>query len=267
VPLLVLTPRFTQDTNSLWRTAVGMSPGWDVYRLRTWRVPQEVKETWHAQTGLAIYGEPLFCAGVAEQFGRALLEPPFDWLTRVPGDFLKRSVQLLSLREARVLPGRSFIKPADDKCFTAKVYGSALDFQDQVRLLPNSTPVLLSEPVVFESEFRNFVMARTVRTSSCYSRLDDGKSVQWISKEAEMKSMQRFMMDLLRFPEVECDWPVVIDVGWIRGRGWAVVEANPMFGCGVYDCDPKVVLDLLQYTSVPLGESAEYKRWVPDRLG
>jgi hypothetical protein len=267
LPLLVLTPRFTQDTNALWRAAVKLSPAWDVYRLRTWRVPDEVKETWHANTGLAIYGEPLFCAGVAERFDRVLIEPPFDWLTRVPSDFLKRSVQFLTLKDARILPGRSFIKPADEKCFPAKVYGSALDFQDQTRLLPNSTPVLMSEPVVFESEFRNFVMASTVRTSACYSRLDDGKCVQWISKEAEMKSMQRFMADVLSHRQIESDLPVVIDVGWIRDRGWAVIEANPLFGSGIYDCNPKVVLDLLQYTSVPIGESAAYGRWIADRTG
>jgi hypothetical protein len=267
LPLLILTPRFTQDTNALWKTAVGLAPGWDVYRLRTWRVPEEIKDTWHAETGLAIYGEPLFCAGVAEQFDRVLLEPPFEWLSRVPEDYLKRSVQFTTLKDARVLPGRSFIKPADDKCFPARVYGSALDFQDQVALLPDSTPVLISELVTFEVETRNFVMAGAVRTSSCYARLDDGKNVKWISKEVEMKSMQRFMMDLLRHPEVESSQPIVIDVGWIRGRGWAVIEANPMFGSGIYDCDPKVVLDLLQYTSVPIGESAAYSRWIPDRSG
>ena len=265
MPLLILTPRFTQDTQSLWKTAVDRSPAWDVHRLRTWRVPEEIKDTWHAHTGLAIYGEPLFCAGVAEQFGRVMLEPSFDWLANVPEEFLKRSVQFTLLKEARCLPGHYFIKPADDKCFPARVYGSALAFQDQVRVVPDNTPVLMSDPVDFEVEYRNFVMGNKVHTSACYLRLEDGKGVQWISKEAEMKSMLAFMESLLQ--HVDCGPPVVVDVGWIRGRGWGVVEANPVFGSGMYDCDPREVLDLLQYASVPIEESDLHRRWVPDRSG
>jgi len=201
---------------------------------------------------------------MANQFGRALLEPPFDWLSRVPEDFLGRKVRCKSLKDARVLPGRSFIKPADDKCFPARVYGSALDFQDQVHLLPDSTPVIVSEPVVFKTEFRNFVMDRVVRTSSRYRRIDN-PSVKWISQEAEMKSMRNFMADLLRCTEVEAYWPVVIDVGWIKGHGWAVIGANPIFGAEVYECNPKIVLDLLQYSTVSIEESVEYRRWIPVR--
>ncbi|MFD7843425.1 hypothetical protein ACFV4K_10890 [Nocardia sp. NPDC059764] len=44
---------------------------------------------------------------------------------------------------------------------------------------------------------------------------------------------------------------VVVDIGLIEGRGWAVVEANSAYGAGVYGCDPRRVLDVLARGCVP----------------
>jgi hypothetical protein len=35
---------------------------------------------------------------------------------------------------------------------------------------------------------------------------------------------------------------VVIDTGYIEGRGWAVVEANPAWASGLYLCDATAAL-------------------------
>ena len=71
-----------------------------------------------------LYGEPLFAAVVADQAGLSLVEPPFDWLTKVPGPCVKRDIRLTTLEEARRLRARAFFKPADDKCFAHGVYDS-----------------------------------------------------------------------------------------------------------------------------------------------
>ena len=39
---------------------------------------------------------------------------------------------------------------------------------------------------------------------------------------------------------------VVVDVGRIAGRGWAVVEANAAWGAGIYGCEPEQVLAVLR---------------------
>jgi hypothetical protein len=38
----------------------------------------------------------------------------------------------------------------------------------------------------------------------------------------------------------------VVDVGRVAGRGWAVVEANPAWGSGLYGCDAARVLPVLR---------------------
>jgi hypothetical protein len=39
---------------------------------------------------------------------------------------------------------------------------------------------------------------------------------------------------------------VVIDVGIIEGRGWAVLEANAAWCSGIYGCDPAEVLRVVE---------------------
>jgi hypothetical protein len=46
----------------------------------------------------------------------------------------------------------------------------------------------------------------------------------------------------------------VVDVGRIAGRGWAVIEANSVWGAGIYGCDPVAVLEALSLAVMPRAE-------------
>jgi hypothetical protein len=41
MPTLVLTPRYTEDAQALWRAAGRL--GWDVQRLTTWHIPEDLR--------------------------------------------------------------------------------------------------------------------------------------------------------------------------------------------------------------------------------
>ena len=84
-PLLVLPPRYTNDSIALWRAAIAR--GWDILRLQNWRAPEDLK----GQT-IAIYGVPLFAHAVVQQLGLSLVEPPLDWLAGLPFEFTQRRI-------------------------------------------------------------------------------------------------------------------------------------------------------------------------------
>ena len=153
MPTLILTPRFTEDAQALWRAASQL--GWRVERLTSWRVPEDVR----AAPAPVLYLEAMFGPALAEQFGLRLLEPPVDWLPRLPHDYRKRWVELTTLRTARARREPAFVKPPNDKSFPARVYtGSQLpDGYDE------SSPVLVAEVVTWEKEFRCFVLDREPR--------------------------------------------------------------------------------------------------------
>lgn len=261
MPTLILPPRFNPDTNLVRKAAI--EAGWKIERLTSWRVPRHV-----SGPGLVLYGEPLFAAVVACSLNLALLEPPFDWLTQLTETYLRRDVKFGSLGDARGLVGPLFIKPADDKCFLAKVYGSGDELPDS-GVLPDNTPVLTSAPVEWDVEYRCFLLDRTLQAMSPYWRqgkLAQAENGSWPVDVRESQEAAEFIEQILADETVELPPAVVVDIGVIRGRGWAVVESNPAWGSGIYGCDPEQVLPVLERCSIDIDKvSVDDQRWIPKR--
>jgi hypothetical protein len=242
---LVLPPRYTPDSIALWNAA--RQAGWSVERLQIWRVP-----AWLNDTTIVLYGEPLFASVVADALGIALLAPPSDWLTSVPLDYRHREVVFTTLGAARTLTQPRFIKPAEEKCFPAQVYVSGVDLPP-TDILPDSTPVLVSEPVTWEVEFRCFIVNRAIATLSPYWR--DGQTAQaedgtWPAESTELSQALAFANTMLADPLIQLPPAVVLDVGRIKDRGWSVVETNAAWGSGIYGCDPAQVLHTIQHACI-----------------
>lgn len=243
MPTLILTPRFTEDAQALWRAA-GLL-GWDVERLPSWRVPQGLRSVAEP----VLYLEGLLGPTLAEEFGLRLLEPPVDWLPRLPEEYRKRWVYLTTLREARLLAEPAFIKPPNDKSFPAKVYrGSELpDGYDE------DSPVLVAEVVTWEKEFRCFVLDRQPRALSVYLRHGElQRANDFAATDAELAEAAALVRAVLADSRVDLPPAAVVDVGVIASRGWAVVEQNAAWGAGLYGCDPEQVLEVLRHAAVPV---------------
>ena len=241
MPTLIFTPRFTDDSQVLWKAAGQM--GWTTERLSGWRVPEHLRQL----PDPALYGEALFGPALAEQLGVDLLSPPEDWLARLPYEYKKRVITLSTLGAERRRTDPAFIKPPNDKSFPAGVYqGASLptDYADDM-------PVLVSEVVRWDMEFRCFVLDRRLCTYSLYSRYgelqrDDG----FKSAEAEDRELEAFLAALFADPRIDLPRAVVVDVGRIEGAGWACVELNAAWGAGIYGCDPKAALRVIGQASV-----------------
>lgn len=241
MPTLILSPRYSDDSIKLRRAAVAR--GWDVMRLAGWRRPEDFE----AEEPV-LYGEPPFNAAVAEQLGLTVVEPPEDFLIRLPQVYVKRRVRLTTAAEARTHPGPVFLKPPNRKTFPARVYASGGELPE----MSDVDPVLASEPVDWAAEFRFFVRERRVHACSPYwllgalARQDD----EWIV-EPEMAATTRGLVDrLLADPSVELPVAFILDAGVIKDRGAAVVEANEASGAGIYGCDPRDVLEVLRAAMV-----------------
>jgi hypothetical protein len=237
MPTLILSPRYSDDSIKLRRAAIAL--GWDVMRLASWRCPDDFEPE-----EAVLFAEPLFNTAVAEQLGLTVIEPPEDFLIRLPREYVGRDVRLASAAEARALSGPVFLKPPNRKTFPARVYVNGAELPE----MPDDDPVLVSEPVEWAAEFRFFVRDRRAHAWSPYwldgalARTGD----EWIV-EPDMAASARGLVDrLLADPRVELPAAVVLDAGVIRGVGPAVVEANEASGAGIYGCDPRDVLEVLR---------------------
>jgi ATP-grasp domain, R2K clade family 2 len=240
MPTLVFTPRYTEDSQALWKAAGAL--GWKTERLTSWRVPEHLK----GLAGPVLYGEALFGPALAEQLGIVLTNPPEDWLVELPMEYKHRKIRLSTLGEARTLVEPAFVKPPNDKSFPAGVYTGSLlpsEYEDNMT-------VLVSEVVKWEKEFRCFVLDREVKTYSLYSRYGELQREQGFSSTPEEdQGVEEFMSKLLADRRVSLPRATVIDVGTIEGRGWACVEQNAAWGSGIYGCNASAVLEVLEHAA------------------
>jgi hypothetical protein len=258
---LILSPRYTPDSIALGNAALEM--GWTVERLQSWRPPVRLSDH-----DVVPYGEPLFAAVVADSLQLALIEPPLSWMAEIPVDLRQREIQFTDLNAARAHNHPSFIKPADDKCFPARIYTTGIELPPS-DILGGATPVLISEPVSWESEFRCFVLEKQVVVVSIYSRkgeLAEAEDGSWPVSASESEDALGFANSVLQDARVKFPPAGVLDVGVIEGRGWAVVEANACWGSGIYGCEPRCVLQTLSRACLKRADLTDVdRRWVIER--
>jgi len=155
------------------------------------------------------------------------------------------------MQEARAISEPRFIKSAVGKEFDARIYSSGKDLP-RGSMIDGSLPVLVQDIVQFDVEYRCFVSDRVVRTASSYWR--HGKEPRdengnWSTSELEPAT--EFCTAFLNDPAVQTPDACVVDVGYIQGRGWAVIESNAAWSSGIYGCDGADVLNVLRRACKP----------------
>jgi hypothetical protein len=260
MPTLILSPRYTEDSAALREAAV--AAGWKTFRLESWRVPDNLDVD-----DSVLYGEPYFAKVVAAELSLALLGPPEDWLSKVPVKYRRREVATEALGHVRRLDRPMFVKPCNDKTCPAQVYQSGVS-HPSADVLPDDTVVQVAEPIVWQDEWRAFVLDRQARTMAVCKR--DGVPTRdeargWLTERDEVGDITAVLDAMLSDVAVECPRAVVIDVGHIRDRGVAVGRQTKR-GAPVstgYGCAPHEVLRVVRHATVSRARlDPADERWV-----
>ncbi|GAA1372196.1 ATP-grasp domain-containing protein [Catellatospora chokoriensis] len=255
--VLMLPPRVTET--GLAFADAARRRGMRVETLRTWRLPEHLA----GHAGAHLYAGPLFADAVGAELGVGLLEPGQDWLARLPRAWTRREVALTTLAAARALDRPAFVKPPDDKSFPARVYPSGAGLPGP-EVLAGDTPVLVSDVVTFQVEYRLFLGAGRVRAASRYA-VDGELDLAGPAQDARCADAAAFAAGLLGPGLPELPSAVVVDVGLLAdaatGRPeWAVIEANAAWASGHYAADPDRALDVVLSASRPADEIAPADR-------
>jgi hypothetical protein len=256
---LILSPWETADSIAL--AGASQQMGWGVYRLTRWSEAQDLD----IRGDVVVYGERLFVVFIAQHLPVVYLETPDEWIATLPMEYVKRKIDCMTLGEARHAAFPAFVKPTVDKAFGAGVFNapSELPTADS---LPDHIPVLVSEIVSWQDEYRCFIVDGKVRTLSVYFR--DGKLAEaadgsWPISEAEYREAKDFAQEILDATKGSYPPGFVLDIGRIDGRGWAVLETNPANASGIYGCDPLEVLRAVHASCVSKDALAPAdERWV-----
>jgi hypothetical protein len=194
-------------------------------------------------SNVRVYGADAFCRVLQQKLGLMLCSPSDELLLLVPPRFLNRQISRRTLSEILSFKFPSFIKPVTPKQFRGAVYESSDALAAECKGLPPDAAVFVSEPVTFTAEVRTFVMDGIVLDEAIY----EGKSEAIGAGE-----FVGALADTMALPRA-----VVVDVGLIKGRGWAVIEFNAAWGAGLNGCDADKVLPAIVAASeriIPSGK-------------
>ncbi len=187
---------------------------------RFWEPPELKREK------IRLYGNHIFCMILAQKLKLELISPEDDFLMKLSDKWLKRRVRLSNIADAEKFCFPCFIKPLAPKIFTARKYNSYEDLLEECKQLDNGTPIVYSDIVEISVEVRLFLLDGQVYTASIYEgEADVNHAIEFING---------FILENRDIIPTTC----VIDIGYIVGQGWAIIEANAVWGAGLNGCDP-----------------------------
>ena len=215
---------------------------WETFRFEGENIPAWYE---HRNSEHAIYCTLPKAFEVAARLDCFLLGCSSDWLANLPAQFSKRRIEIRNLQNVMSVKENCFIKPALGKSFNAAVR-TGQSLISQASHLPAGLLVQVSEVVEWETEYRCFIRNNEVMTVSPYRRGDVTFSSYASPLRGpcdELDAASKFANAVLN--SVPCPSAFVLDVGIIKGRGWAVIEPNECWGAGIYGCAPPKILEVL----------------------
>ncbi|MBW8523333.1 ATP-grasp domain-containing protein [Chryseobacterium chendengshani] len=233
--IIALSPIYTEDSNNLKKASI-ISP-YELNRFNAkWNVPEEFRDD-----VIAVYGEDIYAEIVAEQCNLTLTKPKDNWLAEILEQFTKRKISYGQLKDF-VNEENIFIKCSDFKSFKAGVFDKVTDIKgfDSLDL---ESMVFISQVVEWELEVRCFVLNNEIKTYSSYWR-NNAFDTNPLS-ETEQKELFGFFKDFIQKYSSTLPNAIVIDFGIIKGKGWALIEANPAWCSGLYACDAEKALEVI----------------------
>lgn len=233
--IIALSPMYTEDSNNLKKASLNSS-----YELSRFNAKWNVPEEFRAEV-IAVYGEDIYAEIVAEQCHLTLTKPDDNWLSKVSEEFTKRKISYGKLKDF-VHEENIFIKCSDFKSFKAGVVDKVTNIKG-FDTLDLESMVFTSDVVEWELEVRCFVLNHQIITHSSYWR-NNAFDTNPLS-ENEQKDLFEFYDRFITQYAETLPKAIVLDFGIIKGKGWALIEANPAWCSGLYACDAEKALEVI----------------------
>jgi hypothetical protein len=262
-PVFLVSDGLQPEADDLVRAA--SSQGWHVLWLHR---SQATAPPLDPSRRIAFYGDTFVGRDLARSESLALIEPTLDILVHLSEVYTKRQIRFGTLADLMETTTSVFAKSADT-CY--RLMSSGICKDGKPNLLPDkladpASPVLMAEPVHWLAEYRVIVLERQILTHSLYMR--SGKRFWQGEQSAALPSGEEAeVLDhcrrLLEDPSVALPPACALDVGFIEGRGWAIVEFNPIWCSRLFGCNRGKVLPALERACVfRKNMNSDDARWI-----
>ncbi len=186
---------------------------------------------------VSLYGFDSFCLVLAQILKLTLSMVQDDWIAALPYPYLKRNIQISSIKEINSSSFPLFVKPVIPKLFKAEIFKDLPAFKDSIQNLQEDNLLICSEIIQVSKEVRCFILHQEIMAISYY----EGSG----SLEEPTAFVLEFLSkNILKFPNT-----FVLDLGFNEMDGWFIVEFNSTWGAGLNGCSPQAVVPCIRAAS------------------
>ena len=231
-PILYIPEKLDTEREAV--AAQWQSHGGIVRKLgRFWEKP-----TIEEGAAVAIYGNDTFALVLAQVIGVTLVSPDDEIIAELDLSWVKREINIHALAQLSALSFPCFVKSVTPKLIPSKVYNDYESLLAATNALTPDTLFLTAAPVAISCEVRAFILKNKIQSLSIYEG------------HADIAEAELFINDFLAKTSIILPTTYVLDVAYIPGKGWCVLEFNASWGAGLNGCKPEKVIDCIKAATV-----------------
>lgn len=231
---LILPIRSDCNTTDIWRAAIRNN--WSTCRAdMSGRVDlPKVSEK------IRYYGDILHGRIISEK--TSIKFHPIDLNVLAQTNLTKRKIEIIKAENLNVIDKDTFIKPAQEKWFTAKVYHpNEWPNRLQGGATLGSDLIYVQEPIDMINEVRCFCLDGKILTASYY-RIGHEYCPVGIDDVDRPQILDEMVGELAPlYPR-----GVVLDFAYTSKKEWCFIEPNEAWASGLYGCNPEKCIDVIE---------------------
>lgn len=231
---LILPLRSDCNTNDIWRA--GINRDWSVYRAdMSGKV--DLSKPYEK---IRYYGDILHGRIISEK--TPIRFYPIDLNVLAKTNLTKRKVEIIKAENLNIIEKDTFIKPAQEKWFNAKVYHpNEWPGRLQGGAILGSDLIYVQEPLDMINEVRCFCLDGKILTASYYS-LGHEYCPLGIDDVDRPEILDKMVEELAPF------YPkgIVLDFAYTSKKEWCFIEPNEAWASGLYGCNPIKCLEVIE---------------------
>jgi hypothetical protein len=225
---LLLIPKKVDAERDLLAKTWALNNG-EVLRIGKFWIKPETKNK-----RVTIYGHDTFCLVLAQVLNLGLLMPKDEDIAKIEFEFLKRRIEIISIRNRKDIQFPKFVKSVKPKLFPASIFASIQILNKETKDMEQDELLICSEIVEIKKEVRAFILNKKIADLAYYEG------------SGELNEAEIFIESFLQKSKVTFPKSYVLDLGWNQKDKWFIIEVNSSWGAGLNSCDPQKVLNCIR---------------------
>jgi len=183
---------------------------------------------------VSIYGYDSFCLVLAQILEIEMEMVKDEWIAEIPKQYLKRKIEIKSIRKIEQIEFPKFIKPVIPKLFKAEIFNSLEELKTKIEGIQEQELLICSDIIEVNKEVRSFILNKKIKDLAYYEGIGN------------IEIPKKFLEDFLSISKLNLPKTFVLDIGYNNKDEWFIIEFNSSWGAGLNFCNPEKVIECIR---------------------